>query len=87
MKLIGTSSLKHINHFIIKLTNRFFRLKNRTSKLLERLKLFKTEHRVILTGTPLQNNTEELWTLLNFIDPHLFNSLPLFLQNFGNLQV
>lgn len=62
------------------------RLKNKRSKLLERLKLFKTDHRIILTGTPLQNNTEELWTLLNFIEPHIFSSLPSFLQNFGDLK-
>jgi hypothetical protein len=62
------------------------RLKNKRSKLLERLKLFKTDHRIILTGTPLQNNTEELWTLLNFIEPHIFTSLPSFLQNFGDLK-
>ncbi len=62
------------------------RLKNKYSKLLERLKLFKFEHRVILTGTPIQNNTEELWTLLNFIEPNMFHSLDAFMQNFGNLQ-
>jgi chromodomain-helicase-DNA-binding protein 7 len=27
---------------------------------------------LLLTGTPLQNNTEELWSLLNFLDPEKF---------------
>lgn len=38
-----------------------------------------------MTGTPLQNNTQELWTLLNFIEPGLFRSLEEFEHNFGNM--
>lgn len=38
-----------------------------------------------MTGTPLQNNTQELWTLLNFIEPSLFRSLDEFETNFGNM--
>lgn len=38
-----------------------------------------------MTGTPLQNNTQELWTLLNFIEPSLFRSLEEFETNFGNM--
>ena len=38
-----------------------------------------------MTGTPLQNNTQELWTLLNFIEPGLFQSLEEFEESFGNM--
>lgn len=38
-----------------------------------------------MTGTPLQNNTQELWTLLNFIEPYKFPSLEDFQTNFGNM--
>jgi chromodomain-helicase-DNA-binding protein 7 len=38
-----------------------------------------------MTGTPLQNNTQELWTLLNFIEPSLFRSLEEFETSFGNM--
>ena len=37
------------------------RLKNKNSKLLEHLRMLKTEHRLILTGTPLQNNTVRIF--------------------------
>jgi len=36
------------------------------------LQNFRSEHRLLLTGTPLQNNIDELWTMLNFIDPEEF---------------
>lgn len=39
----------------------------------------------MLTGTPIQNNTKELWTLLNFIEPKTFNSEEKFLEEYGAL--
>lgn len=35
---------------------------------------FSTTHRLLLTGTPLQNNLHELWALLNFLLPDIFSS-------------
>ena len=40
----------------------------------------------LLTGTPLQNNTEELWTLLNFIEKNKFPNIEQFLEEFGSLE-
>ncbi|KAG8200736.1 hypothetical protein JTE90_022342 [Oedothorax gibbosus] len=62
------------------------RLKNRNCKLLEGLRMLNTEHRVLLTGTPLQNNVEELFSLLNFLEPTRFASTEAFLEEFGNLK-
>ena len=62
------------------------RLKNRNCKLLEGLKRLSMEHRVLLTGTPLQNSVEELFSLLNFLEPHTFPSHIAFLQQFGDLK-
>lgn len=62
------------------------RLKNTDSKLLVNLRQFKSDHRVLLTGTPLQNNTQELWTLLNFIEPIKFASLKDFMAEYGQLE-
>ncbi|KAL7543718.1 hypothetical protein ACHAXR_013003, partial [Thalassiosira sp. AJA248-18] len=69
------------------------RLRNVKGKLLECMKEISAkgslkygyQSRVLMTGTPLQNNTQELWTLLNFIEPGLFRSLEEFEENFGNM--
>ncbi|XP_023725434.1 chromatin-remodeling complex ATPase chain Iswi [Cryptotermes secundus] len=50
------------------------RIKNEKSKLSEIVREFKTTNRLLLTGTPLQNNLHELWSLLNFLLPEVFTS-------------
>merc|ERR1739842_160591 len=61
------------------------RLKNKNCKLLEGLRIMHMEHRVLLSGTPLQNNVNELYSLLNFLEPTQFASQEAFLGEFGNL--
>ncbi|XP_074134844.1 chromodomain-helicase-DNA-binding protein 7 isoform X1 [Sminthopsis crassicaudata] len=62
------------------------RLKNRNCKLLEGLKMMDLEHKVLLTGTPLQNTVEELFSLLHFLEPTRFPSETTFMQEFGDLK-
>ncbi|ORY25176.1 SNF2 family N-terminal domain-domain-containing protein [Naematelia encephala] len=55
------------------------RMKNVKSKLSQTLNdYYTTRYRLILTGTPLQNNLPELWALLNFVLPKIFNSVKSF---------
>lgn len=55
------------------------RMKNAQSKLSLTLNNFyHSDYRLILTGTPLQNNLPELWALLNFALPKIFNSVKSF---------
>lgn len=54
------------------------RLKNAGSKLAEVLRTYSTKHRVLLTGTPIQNSLTELWALLNFVLPKVFHSSDTF---------
>ena len=51
-----------------------FRIKNEESKLSLIVREIKTANRLLLTGTPLQNNLHELWALLNFLLPDVFTS-------------
>jgi ATP-dependent helicase STH1/SNF2 len=55
------------------------RMKNTQSKLSSTLSTYYTSrYRLILTGTPLQNNLPELWALLNFVLPNIFKSVKSF---------
>ncbi len=55
------------------------RMKNSKSKFTQTLgQTFSSQHRLLLTGTPLQNNLAELWSLLNFLVPKIFNSVDEF---------
>jgi len=62
------------------------RIKNVKSKVLTKLKSIKTEHSVILTGTPLQNDMKELWTMLNFLAPDKFDDCTGFLTEYSDLK-
>ncbi|KAM3715807.1 Chromodomain-helicase-DNA-binding protein [Dirofilaria immitis] len=50
------------------------RLKNDESLLYRSLFEFTTNHRLLVTGTPLQNSLKELWALLHFIMPEKFDN-------------
>ncbi|CAH3039125.1 unnamed protein product, partial [Porites lobata] len=50
------------------------RIKNEKSKLSEIVRELRSTNRLLLTGTPLQNNLHELWALLNFLLPDVFSS-------------
>lgn len=55
------------------------RMKNASSKLSSTLSTYYvSRYRLILTGTPLQNNLPELWALLNFVLPNIFKSVKSF---------
>ncbi|KAM3400938.1 hypothetical protein ACQJBY_005636 [Aegilops geniculata] len=54
------------------------RIKNENSLLSKTMRLFSTNYRLLITGTPLQNNLHELWSLLNFLLPEIFSSAETF---------
>lgn len=62
------------------------KLKNQDSKLFATLVTIPRKFCVLLTGTPLQNKTEELWALLNFADPVRFANQLEFISKFGDLK-
>ena len=54
------------------------RLKNMNCKLIKELLTYNSANRLLITGTPLQNNIAELWSLLHFLLPEVFNDLDSF---------
>ncbi|KAI7866137.1 P-loop containing nucleoside triphosphate hydrolase protein [Spinellus fusiger] len=51
------------------------RLKNNSSLLFQKLQSLNTDHKILLTGTPLQNNIRELINIMHFVDPIRFKDL------------
>ena len=62
------------------------RLKNEASTFSRTIRTFETRYRLLLTGTPLQNNLHELWALLNFLVPDVFASAEQF-DDWFNLDI
>ncbi|KAG0234659.1 hypothetical protein BGX31_004482 [Mortierella sp. GBA43] len=61
------------------------RLKNENSMLFVKLNELVIESRVLLTGTPLQNNIRELFSLMNFLDPVKFSDVTELEKKYENL--
>eukprot|EP00804_Cyclotella_cryptica_P000370 CCRYP_008690-RB/>CCRYP_008690-RB protein AED:0.12 eAED:0.19 QI:0/0.90/0.83/1/0.90/0.91/12/164/2166 len=59
-------------------------IKNFESQRWQTLINFNTQRRLLLTGTPLQNNLMELWSLLHFLMPHVFRNRKDFAYWFSN---
>ncbi|XP_046678885.1 LOW QUALITY PROTEIN: chromodomain-helicase-DNA-binding protein Mi-2 homolog [Homalodisca vitripennis] len=61
------------------------RLKSNQSKFFRILASYNIAYKLLLTGTPLQNNLEELFHLLNFLTPEKFNDLAVFQNEFADI--
>lgn len=59
-------------------------IKNSKTQCFMALSKLKTINRVMLTGTPLQNKLEELWTLLTFLFPQKFGNKHLLAHSFDS---
>ncbi|PKA66152.1 CHD3-type chromatin-remodeling factor PICKLE [Apostasia shenzhenica] len=81
---MDATSLKSINWQCL-IVDEGHRLKNKESKLFLQLKLFSAKHRVLLTGTPLQNNLDELFMLMHFLDDGKFPSIEDFQKEFKDI--
>ncbi|EDO17896.1 hypothetical protein Kpol_1010p11, partial [Vanderwaltozyma polyspora DSM 70294] len=71
------STLKKIAWYYI-VIDEAHRIKNEQSALSQIIRLFYSKNRLLITGTPLQNNLHELWALLNFLLPDVFGDAALF---------
>ncbi|XP_012135150.1 chromodomain-helicase-DNA-binding protein 1 isoform X4 [Megachile rotundata] len=71
-------------NWAVLLVDEAHRLKNDDSLLYKALAEFHTNHRLLITGTPLQNSLKELWALLHFIMPAKFASWEEFEKEHDN---
>ena len=76
------TTLSQINYEYV-IIDEAHRLKNDQAKFSLVVRQFHSKHRLLLTGTPLQNNLHELWSLLNFLLPDIFSSSTDFDEWFG----
>jgi len=58
------------------------RIKNWPTKTAKTIKRLRSPFAFVLTGTPLENRIEELYSLVEFVDPHVFGSLFRFQRNY-----
>lgn len=61
------------------------RLKSNQSKFFKFLASYNIAYKLLLTGTPLQNNLEELFHLLNFLNKNKFNDMSTFQSEFADV--
>ncbi|XP_072745753.1 DNA excision repair protein ERCC-6 [Anoplolepis gracilipes] len=57
------------------------KIRNPQAKVSRAVKQFSTPHRLLLSGSPMQNSLKELWSLFDFILPGKLGTLPVFLEH------
>lgn len=58
-------------------------IKNPLSQTARAAHLLRAKHRLVLTGTPIENSTAELWSQFAFLNPGMLGSLQYFKNEFG----
>lgn len=57
-------------------------IKNRGTRNAQSVKMIQAAHRLILTGTPIENSLDELWSLFDFLMPGLLSSYDRFVEKY-----
>lgn len=71
----------HNWHYVI--LDEGHKIRNADTQISRAVRKIKTPHRIVITGSPLQNNLQELWALFDFMSPGLLGSLPAFMEHFA----
>ena len=58
-------------------------IKNPKAQVSEAVNKLNAKHRLVLTGTPIENSLDDLWSQLSFVNPGMLGSLPLFRKAFA----
>lgn len=73
--------LQHHWHYVI--LDEGHKIRNPDAQATLAVKQFPTPHRLILSGSPIQNNLRELWSLFDFVFPGKLGTLPVFMAEFA----
>ncbi|KAK8853714.1 choline dehydrogenase 7 [Tritrichomonas musculus] len=83
MVTIEINFIKNFN-FMYTVVDEAQKLKNYECNFYQICKQIKTQHFLLMTGTPIQNNLYEIWSLLHFLAPTNFQNLEEFEQDFSD---
>ncbi|MBF4518585.1 DEAD/DEAH box helicase [Flavobacterium sp. ANB] len=59
-------------------------IKNKNSKIFKAINKINTAHKIALSGTPIENSLDDLWSQMQFINPDILGSYAFFVENFKN---
>lgn len=83
VKLCQNELKKH--HFEFLVLDEAQHIKNPGSGNARNCRNIHASHRIVLTGTPLENTPEDLWSVMDFLQPGLLGSLPLFRHRYAGI--
>ncbi|XP_015996449.2 DNA excision repair protein ERCC-6 isoform X2 [Rousettus aegyptiacus] len=81
IRLMQDDISSHDWHYVI--LDEGHKIRNPNAAITLACKQFRTPHRIILSGSPMQNNLRELWSLFDFIFPGKLGTLPVFMEQFS----
>ncbi|XP_063814673.1 DNA excision repair protein ERCC-6 isoform X2 [Pseudophryne corroboree] len=81
VRLMQEEIQKYHWHYII--LDEGHKIRNPNAAVTLACKQFRTPHRIILSGSPVQNNLRELWSLFDFVFPGKLGTLPVFMEQFS----
>ncbi|TKC47112.1 hypothetical protein EI555_010306, partial [Monodon monoceros] len=81
VRLMQDDISRHDWHYVI--LDEGHKIRNPNAAITLACKQFRTPHRIILSGSPMQNNLRELWSLFDFIFPGKLGTLPVFMEQFS----
>ncbi|WP_100842175.1 DEAD/DEAH box helicase [Flavobacterium sp. 5] len=57
-------------------------IKNKNSKIFKSINQIKASHKISLSGTPIENSLDDLWSQMQFINPNILGSYAFFAENY-----
>ena len=57
-------------------------IKNKNSKIFKAINKISTAHKIALSGTPIENSLDDLWSQMEFINPEILGTYNFFAENF-----